>query len=120
MKTYARNLLLRGFHPECRGRLLIIRCEATGKAFMIGGGTIVEAIYLAYKTNPQNAHMEMLCKNGIDDVIEILGDAPSDIIKYMKTEHNLHHRGGSTTLGEWPYSMLKHNSCATQTNLHFV
>eukprot|EP00969_Alexandrium_andersonii_P360730 15456034-Alexandrium_andersonii.AAC.1 len=70
--------------------------RASNQYLMVGGATLVEAIYCAAEMEPTNAFIVQLRESGLT-AMEFRPETPKDILEWVKLEHNSWHHGVSFT-----------------------
>ena len=94
VKQYAKGILISGVSELMRGTLLGIQSH-DDLIYMIAGASIIEAVYAAEKSEPNNVYITYLKVNGIN-IIVLATDIPTDVIKWIKNEHNQYHLDATT------------------------
>ena len=101
---YCIIFLKRGFMPSCRGRVIarpITDGSGSEIAFkIIGGATVIEAIYMAASLHPQNRFVQLIRATGIPNVLQIDESTMPVVRHFIKHEHNNWHVTGGKTIGE--------------------
>ena len=67
------------------------------KLWVIGGGTLVDGVYLAASREPQNLQVLATLSQGLEDAVVTHPSAPADIVAYVTDEHNQLHLGSPST-----------------------
>ena len=65
---------------------------------LIAGATVIEAIYLAIETNPDNAFCKQAREEGVEIAITFMKKTPADVQLWVMKEHNRYHGGRSVIL----------------------
>ena len=68
---------------------------------MIGGGTILEAIKMAWEMQPNIIYVRRVVEEGIKGTINVTEKTPIDVLKYAKIENNKYHVGAGFTSWAW-------------------
>ena len=67
------------------------------KCWVIGGGTMVDGVYIAAARDPSNPQILQTLSQGLEDAIVVHPSTPSDIVAYVTDEHNSFHLGSPST-----------------------
>ncbi|CAK0895701.1 unnamed protein product, partial [Prorocentrum cordatum] len=117
--TYARGVLQNGVMAAMRAAPIVIAGDG-GKMEIIGGGTLVDSIFVAKSMQPENPHVVRALATGIPNCIEFDSRTPDDVITWVKNEHNNWHSGSKysclemyneleTIEAAWKEHKTKHN-----------
>ncbi|CAK0807139.1 unnamed protein product [Prorocentrum cordatum] len=117
--TYARGVLQNGAMAAMRAAPIVIAGDG-GKMEIIGGGTLVDSIFVAKNMQPENPHVVRALATGIPNCIEFDSRTPDDVITWVKNEHNNWHSGSKysclemyneleTIEAAWKEHKTKHN-----------
>ena len=85
-RRYGRRVLKDGVNLLWRGSLIFVTSE---KGFeMVGGGTLIDGIWFAYQTAPNNRRVQFVIQNGLDGCVELEKICPDWLTQWLVTEAN--------------------------------
>ena len=97
-KKYAKGVLEHGVTSDVRGKMVFV--YDGGKNYLIGGGTLIESIYVAEKMDPQNQFILELTAKGIPHCLKLTVRTPLDALVHVKEQPNKFQAGSAVTFTE--------------------
>ena len=103
---YVKGILEHGILSELRGTLVMIAARnntgPNSPQFLdiVGGGTLMESVYVAIETEPANEFCQLLKEEGVSNVLILKPDTPYPDLCWCKSVHNRFHDGMADTLAE--------------------
>ena len=101
VKKYVEGLLKNGILEEMRGTIVLVEIpDHEGEYWIIGGATLIDAVYVAFSVQAENPNIKAIHEEGITGCIIFSNDTPEADLKWIKVKHNSLHSGQSETLAE--------------------
>ena len=96
-ESYVTSIMETGLMEGVRGQAWAVPVpNEKERWFLIAHATLVEAVYAAYKRDPQNRYVQATMTDGV--VAKVFRpDTPHDVLLYLRHLHNFYHKGASTT-----------------------
>ena len=98
VQKYAKGVLENGVISDVRGKIVYV--HDGGRSYLIGGGTLVESIYVASRMDPNNQFIRELKANGISHCLRLTVRTPYDVLVHVKEQLNKFHQGSALTFTE--------------------
>ena len=99
----AERLGREGLMEEFRSKIIVMAREPNDTApecqfyWVVSGGTLTDAVYIAASRNPENEMVALTLDIGLEDVIEITNPCPDDVVEYLTDKGNDFHDGAPNT-----------------------
>ena len=93
-ETVLQKILDKGVMTQYRGRVVLMNVEGhEGKFKCVGGGTLVDAFYIANQQHGTNPNVVLSLQTGLGECVLMHAQTPTDVLQHIIVEHNSFHDG---------------------------
>ena len=102
MRKYKNGIFANGVIDDMRGTIVLIPkdMEDIQRFEIIGGATLIDAIYAAIEEDPSNVHCKELMANGLKNTLVLPRDITVDDLAWAIKLHNNFHGGQGDTVAQ--------------------
>ena len=102
VEQYKQGILEHGVIEEMRGTIVLVPAAsgARDEFDIIGGGTLIDAIYKAIAEHEDNPNCQDLLRNGLENNLILSSTCDEGVLTWVKNVHNRFHGGQDSTLAE--------------------
>ena len=93
-ETVLQKILDKVVMTQYRGRVVLVNVEGhEGKFKCVGGGTLVDAFYIAIQQHGTNPNVVLSLQTGLEECVLMHAQTPTDVLQHIIVEHNSFHDG---------------------------